>query len=71
MVTIALQTHPDMVRKQVDKSLCISYTFNQTGNQKWHRLFANSQGVLSKLASEALQEHHYGQTQEPNLKETQ
>lgn len=34
--------------------------------KKWDRLFANSQKELSKLASEALAEHHSGQTQELN-----
>ena len=34
--------------------------------KKWDRLFANSQEELSKLASEALNEHHSGQTQELN-----
>ena len=34
--------------------------------KKWDRLFANSQEVLSKLASEALTEYHSGQTQELN-----
>ena len=34
--------------------------------EKWDRLFADSQGVLSQLASEALAEHHSGQTQELN-----
>ena len=34
--------------------------------KKWDRLFANSQEVLSKLTSEALAEHHSGQTQELN-----
>ena len=32
--------------------------------KKWDRLFANSQEVLSKLASEALAEHRSRQTQE-------
>ncbi|MCY4403810.1 MAG: hypothetical protein OXD54_14665 [Candidatus Poribacteria bacterium] len=32
----------------------------------WDRLFDNSQGELSELASEALAEHHSGQTQELN-----
>ena len=32
--------------------------------KKWDRLFANSQEVLSKLASEAIAEHHSGQTRE-------
>lgn len=39
--------------------------------KKWDKLFANSQEVLSKLASEALFKHHSGQTQELNLEETQ
>ena len=34
--------------------------------KKWDKLFASSQEVLSKLASEALAEHHSGQTQELN-----
>ncbi len=34
--------------------------------KKWDRLFANSQEELSKLASEALNENHSGQTQELN-----
>ena len=34
--------------------------------EKWDRLFANSQEALSKLASEALAEHRRGQTQELN-----
>jgi len=34
--------------------------------KKWDKLFANSQEVLSKLASEALAEHRSGQTQELN-----
>lgn len=34
--------------------------------KKWDRLFADSQEELSKLASEALAEHHSGQTQELN-----
>ena len=34
--------------------------------KKWDQLFASSQEVLSKLASEALAEHHSGQTQELN-----
>ncbi len=34
--------------------------------KKWDKLFANSQEELSKLASEALAEHHRGQTQELN-----
>ena len=34
--------------------------------KKWDKLFANSQEGLSKLASEALAEHHSGQTQELN-----
>ena len=34
--------------------------------EKWNRLFANSQEALSKLASEALVEHHRGQTRELN-----
>jgi hypothetical protein len=34
--------------------------------KKWDRLFANSQEVLSKLASEALAEHRRGQTRELN-----
>ena len=34
--------------------------------KKWDKLFANSQEVLSKLASEALAEHYSGQTQELN-----
>ena len=34
--------------------------------KKWDRLFANSQEALSKLASEALVEHHRGQTRELN-----
>ena len=37
--------------------------------KKWDRLFANSQDLLSKLASEALAEHHSGQTQELNIDE--
>ena len=32
--------------------------------KRWDRLFADSQEVLSKLASEALAEHNSGQTQE-------
>lgn len=32
--------------------------------EKWDKLFASSQEVLSKLASEALAERHSGQTQE-------
>lgn len=32
--------------------------------RRWGELFANSQDVLSKLAAEALAEHHSGQTQE-------
>lgn len=32
--------------------------------RRWGKLFANSQDVLSKLAAEALAEHHSGQTQE-------
>ena len=31
--------------------------------KKWDRLFANSQEILSKLASEAIDEYHSGQTQ--------
>ena len=34
--------------------------------KKWDKLFANSQEVLSKLASEALAEHRSGQTKELN-----
>ncbi|MCY3551171.1 MAG: hypothetical protein OXU27_14555 [Candidatus Poribacteria bacterium] len=34
--------------------------------KKWDQLFASSQEVLSKLASEALAEHHSGQTLELN-----
>ena len=34
--------------------------------KKWDKLFVDSQEVLSKLASEALAEHHSGQTQELN-----
>ncbi len=30
--------------------------------ERWGRLFANSQGALSKLAAEALEEHHKGET---------
>ena len=32
--------------------------------RRWERSFASSQDVLSKLAEEALAEHHQGQTQE-------
>ncbi len=32
--------------------------------RKWDRLFADSQELLSKLASEALAEYHSSQTQE-------
>lgn len=32
--------------------------------KKWDRLFANSQEVLSKLASEAIAEYRSGQTRE-------
>lgn len=32
--------------------------------KRWEKLFADSQDVLSKLAAEALVEHHSGQTQE-------
>ncbi len=39
--------------------------------KKWDRLFANSQKKLSKLASEAIDEYHSGQTQQLNLEETQ
>ena len=39
--------------------------------KKWDRLFANAQEVLSQLASEALEEHHNGQTKELNFEETQ
>ncbi len=34
--------------------------------KKWDKLFANSQKVLSKLASEAIAEHRSGQTRELN-----
>ena len=34
--------------------------------KKWDKLFANSQEVLSKLASEAIAEHRSGQTKELN-----
>ena len=36
--------------------------------KKWDRLFADSQEILSKLASEALAEYHSSQTQklDPN-----
>ena len=34
--------------------------------KRWGRLFAGSQEALSKLAAEALAEHHSGQTQELN-----
>ena len=34
--------------------------------KRWDRLFADSQEELSKLTSEALAEHHSGQTQELN-----
>ena len=34
--------------------------------KKWDKLFANSQETLSKLASEALAEHHRGQTKKLN-----
>ena len=37
--------------------------------KKWNRLFANSQEGLSKLAAEALAEHHSSQTQELNSDE--
>ena len=39
--------------------------------KKWDKLFANSQEVLSKLASEAINEHYRGQTRALNLEETQ
>ncbi len=39
--------------------------------KKWDRLSANSQEALSKLAFEALEEHHKGQTKELNCEETQ
>ena len=39
--------------------------------KKWDRLFADSQEELSKWASEALAEHHNGQTKKLNLEETQ
>lgn len=32
--------------------------------RRWEKLFADSQDALSKLAAEALSEHHSGQTQE-------
>ena len=32
--------------------------------KQWNKLFASSQEVLSKLAAEAIAEHHSGQTQE-------
>ena len=32
--------------------------------ERWNQLFAESQGVLETLASEALDEHRRGQTQE-------
>ena len=32
--------------------------------KKWDRLFANSQEILSKLAAEAIAEHHSHQTKE-------
>lgn len=32
--------------------------------RRWNQLFAESQDVLETLASEALDEHHRGQTQE-------
>ena len=32
--------------------------------KQWDKRFAKSQDVLSKLASEALAEHHRGETQE-------
>ena len=34
--------------------------------KKWDKLFANSQEVLSKLASEAIAEYRSGQTKELN-----
>ena len=34
--------------------------------KKWDKLFASSQDVLSKLASEAIIEHRSGQTKELN-----
>jgi hypothetical protein len=32
--------------------------------RRWEELFANAQGALAKLAAEAMQEDHHGQTQE-------
>ena len=32
--------------------------------KRWEKLFADSQDFLSRLAAEALVEHHSGQTQE-------
>lgn len=32
--------------------------------RRWNQLFAESKDVLEKLATEALDEHHRGQTQE-------
>jgi hypothetical protein len=34
--------------------------------RRWARAFADSQGLLSHLADEALAEHHAGETQELN-----
>ena len=42
----------------------IGCLLNSVLRKKWDRLFANSQEVLSKLASEAIAEHRRGQTRE-------
>ena len=42
----------------------IGCLLNSDLKKKWDKLFASSQEVLSKLAAEAIAEHHSGQTQE-------
>ncbi|MGI6455063.1 MAG: hypothetical protein ACOX5R_05505 [bacterium] len=51
-----------------DQDLLAEWLLAELESEKrWQKQFANSQDVLSRLAEEALLEHHTGQTQDLDL----